>query len=275
MATTREELEKVISWTKDYLNRAVPNARHQAVVGLSGGIDSAVIAAICVKAVGADKVLGVVMPCDSDPKDENLASDLMISLGINNFIQMDLEETFHRWWYDFRQTMWSEKRLDRMIPANAKARLRMLTLYAAAAWSGGLVIGTTNKTEAILGYATKYGDNGVDIEPLMEFLKCEVYELAALINADSQRTASKDYIPWDIIDRPPSTGLWDGQTDEGELGMKYSEIDNLLGGSFGIDKLCQMADSGLYKEDSDICKIVKLYRANLHKDFHLPHYTRD
>ena len=272
MTVTKEEVDRLTQWTRDYLEKAVPQGRFQAIVGLSGGIDSAVIAALCVQAVGADKVHGVIMPCDSDPVDGMLAERLASNFGIGCTI-VDLEETFHRWWADYRSTFYTDTRLNRMIPANAKARLRMLTLYAEAARFGGLVIGTTNKTEAILGYATKYGDSGVDIEPLMSFYKKEIYELANLLNEPRGHIPGRGtMIPQPIINRKPTAGLWEGQTDEGELEMSYDRIDAVLM-EHGIEKLCIQVVSGEAKAP-DVIKIVKLYRANLHKDFHLPHYPR-
>ncbi len=265
MSVTTKDLNNLVKWTKDYIQTAVPAGKYQAIVGLSGGIDSAVAAALCVKAIGPEKVLGLILPCDSDPIDSELAWDLCDSLDIAAR-EVNLEDSFYAWKKAYKSQLEADKRIPRLVFANAKARLRMTTLYAAAGQFGGLVIGTTNKTEMILGYATKYGDNGVDIEPLQDFYKCEIYELAGYFID----------IPKQIISRAPTAGLWDGQTDEGELGMTYEQIDFLLA-KYGISTLCQMADGAIphtkYAVEATN-KIAMLYRASLHKDFNLPHFIR-
>lgn len=233
------------------------------MIGLSGGIDSAVAAAICVQAIGPEHVVGVILPCDSGLEDAMDALRVAKRLNIQT-VDADLENTFRTWWDAYRFSIaWPAQqegafpKMNKLVRANAKARLRMLTLYAVANQVGGLVIGTTNKTEAAIGYATKYGDGGVDIEPLMDFYKTEIWELAKILD-----------IPPEIISRVPSAGLWDGQTDEEELGMKYKEIDEILMDINNESESC--LEPGEPKYD----KIVSMIAASKHKDLHLPYFKR-
>lgn len=267
--TNQEEKNRLVQWIRDYLNTAVPDAKYQAIIGLSGGIDSAVVAALCVEAVGQNKVLGVIMPCDSDAQDTKLGCKLAKDLDVD-IVGLDLENTFYSLSKEIKHSALNNGRMPRLVMGNLKARLRMASLYTLSGLYGGLVIGTTNKTEQILGFCTKYGDNAVDIEPIQEFLKYEVYELAKMF----------DTIPEEIITRKPTAGLWEGQTDEDELQVKYSTVDHLLE-KYGIDKLISINDNSKdfftsfsYEESNTLRKIVKLYKANLHKDFHLPHFKR-
>lgn len=267
MTATLEDLNGVINWIKEYFDNA---GISKAVIGLSGGIDSAVIASICCRALGKKNVTGVVMPCYSQELDSHLAFELTESLNINSqsTLYFDLEKTFDNLWKEYRSNISYNSSCplpmtyNKLVPANIKARLRMTTLYAVAGHIGGLVVGTTNKTEAMLGYNTKYGDGGVDIEPIQDFYKGEVYELAEMLND----------IPQKIIERAPSAGLWDDQTDEGELGMLYSEIDSYLKtktGKVGIFPVFQFMFDAIKAQ-----KIDKLIAANKHKDLHLPFYKR-
>jgi NAD+ synthase len=202
-----------------------------AVVGVSGGVDSAVVLHLCVRAVGKERVIPVSLPCGSgSAKDWGYACHLLSSLGwVFKNPSRDLEtvDIFEAY---VRLATCVEARRDRdsypswnpmhRVPlsqislANLQARLRMCVLYAIAGDNNGIVMGTTNRSEYEIGYATKYGDHGVDVEPIQEFFKSEVFEMAKLLG-----------VPQEIIDRPPSAGLWDGQTDEGEIGMSYTELD--------------------------------------------------
>lgn len=198
--------DTIASWLQDYAARA--GARGY-VIGLSGGIDSACTAVLCQRAMG-DQVLGVLLPCNSNPKDAELAHLLAGSFGIQT-VEVPLEPAY-------------EALLDALPPgtsslarANIKPRLRMSALYALAQTRGYLVAGTGNRSELEVGYFTKYGDGGVDVEPLAELYKVEVRQLARELG-----------IPQPIIDRPPTAGLWEGQTDEEEMGISYEELDATL-----------------------------------------------
>jgi NAD+ synthase len=178
------------------------------VIGLSGGVDSATTAALCVRAAG-DEVLGVWMPCHSVPEDETFARMAADALDIE-LITVDLGAVYDTFLAALPPG-------TDMARANLKPRLRMSTVYYLAQSKGYLVAGTGNKPELMVGYFTKFGDGGVDLEPLGELYKGEVRGLARALG-----------VPQPIIDRAPSPGLWPGQTDEGEMGITYAEIDAIL-----------------------------------------------
>lgn len=175
------------------------------MVGLSGGIDSACTAALARRAMG-ESVLAVLMPCHSDAVDARYAQMVAQALTIET-LTVDLGPV-----YDKLVTTLPEA--DRMARANVKPRLRMTTLYYLANSRNYLVAGTGNKSELMVGYFTKYGDGGVDLEPLGGLLKWQVRELAGVLG-----------VPQQIIDRPPTAGLWADQTDEGEMGITYDVLD--------------------------------------------------
>ncbi len=179
------------------------------IVGLSGGIDSAVVAALAARGLGPERVLGVMMPAHSQPED--LAHAELAARAANiPTTTIDLTAVFDL--------------LVKTLPpgsdlamANLKPRLRMLTLYHLANTRGLLVAGTGNKSELMAGYFTKYGDGGVDILPLGGLYKHQVRDLARDLG-----------VPAPIIERPPSAGLWAGQTDEAEMGITYEDLDAIL-----------------------------------------------
>ena len=180
-----------------------------AVVGLSGGIDSAVVSGLCVRALGVEHVLGVFMPCHSAPRDAEDAALAARTWGITPELY-DLSAIHDA----YRQLLPPGSELAN---ANLKPRLRMITLYHRANTLGRLVVGTGNKSELMIGYYTKFGDGGVDLLPIAGLYKHQVRELAREIG-----------VPDAIIDKPPSAGLWEGQTDEAEMGLSYEQLDAAL-----------------------------------------------
>jgi NAD+ synthase len=189
----------------------------RVVVGLSGGIDSALVARIARDALGPERVMTVLLPDAAYPAalmDETLA--YARSLGTEpRVVPIDSAESA------LRQLLPELK--DRVTWGNTKARLRMAVLYALARERRGLVLGTGNKSEILLGYFTKHGDGGVDLLPLGDMYKTEVQELARQLG-----------LPAEIRERAPTAGLWEGQTDEAELGAPYARIDRIL---LGVEEL--------------------------------------
>ncbi|MBX5465421.1 MAG: NAD(+) synthase [Clostridia bacterium] len=205
-----ERVERLAGWLEAARRRA---GAEVYVVGLSGGVDSAVTAALC-RRTGAP-VVGVLLPCHSRPEDERDAREVAESLGVE-LVRIDLAPA-----YDALRTA-CEAALgpqpERSLAlANLKPRLRMATLYFVANARNGLVVGTGNRSELYVGYFTKYGDGGVDLLPLGGLVKSEVYELARELA-----------LPRAVLEKPPSAGLWPGQTDEGEMGLAYADLDRYL-----------------------------------------------
>jgi NAD+ synthase len=198
--------DAIAVWMRDYAAQAGAKG---FVVGLSGGVDSAVTAALAVRAVGTEHVLAVWLPCHSLPEDEAYARMTAEALGLN-LITVDLCAVYDAF-------MASLPDGTDMARANVKPRLRMTAWYYLAQSNNCLVAGTGNRPEMLVGYFTKYGDGGVDIEPLGELYKREVRALGRVLG-----------VPEPVITRTSTAGLWPGQTDEGELGITYAELDAIL-----------------------------------------------
>lgn len=197
---------KIATWIKDQAREARVRG---VVLGLSGGIDSALVAALVKKAVGAERMLALVLPIHSEASSLKDAYAVAKRLGIKTKT-IDLSRTYDN--------------LTKILPkgnklalANLKPRLRMLVLYYFANNLNYLVCGTGNKSELMVGYFTKHGDGATDILPIGGLFKKQVRGLAEEFD-----------IPKHIITKPPTAGLWSGQTDEKEMGITYSELDDIL-----------------------------------------------
>lgn len=217
-----------------------------AVVGLSGGIDSALVARLCVDALGPEKVLTIFMPSSTTPEpDLELTDRYAASLGIDHMVvpiqgMMD----------DFVASLPDAGAVAR---GNIGARCRMIVLYHLAREMGRMVIGTGNKSELLQGYFTKHGDGGVDLLPIGDLYKSQVLELSRQIG-----------LPKEVVDRAPSAGLWEGQTDEEDMGMGYEELDLILN---GIEMQMPMeeivARTGTSEENAR--RVWDRYQASAHK----------
>ncbi len=207
-----EQLAKdLASWIK---GKVLAAGCKGIVVGMSGGIDSSVLAVLCHRAF-PQSMLGVFMPCYSSQEDGEHARAVasLFSIPIKT---VALDAVF-----DTLLKVLPDESVDpaasRLAEANLKVRLRMLSLYHFANQLNYMVVGASNRSELSIGYFTKYGDGGSDILPLGNLVKGQVRELASFLG-----------IPPEIINKPPSAGLWPGQTDEGELGLSYEELDRYL-----------------------------------------------
>ena len=202
----KEVVDNLVEWLRD----SVKEANCKGIVyGLSGGVDSAVIAALSKLAFG-DESLAIMMPINSSFEDE-IDAKLVIDKFNLNAIKVDLSRTYS----EFVEVV--EKGDNNMAYANVKPRLRMTTLYYYAQLKGYLVVGTSNKSEFTVGYFTKYGDSGSDLMPLVDFTKKEIFELARYLE-----------IPDKIIQKPPSAGLFEDQTDEVEMGFTYDDLEKYI-----------------------------------------------
>lgn len=198
--------QKIVSWIRQELSLTKTKG---IVMGLSGGIDSCLVACLAKEAVGKNRLLALILPCHSQKNDLEDARLCARHLGLKTKI-IDLSAIYD----SFLKIL---PAAGAMARANLKPRLRMAVLYYFANKFNYLVCGTGNKSELMAGYFTKHGDGATDILPIADLLKTEVRELARILS-----------LPQRIIDKPPTAGLWPGQTDEGEMGLSYVELDNIL-----------------------------------------------
>ncbi|MBI4295176.1 MAG: NAD(+) synthase [Chloroflexi bacterium] len=206
-----ELANKLVAWIGEQVSRA---GCRGTVVGLSGGIDSAVVAVLCQRAFPDDN-LAAIIPCHSSQQDIDDALLVARRFHIVS-VTVSLDEASDCLLRAI-PPVGPDPARERLAQANVKPRLRMTALYYLANRFNYLVVGTGNFCERTIGYFTKYGDGGVDIMPLGNLVKRQVRELAQHLG-----------IPAEIIDKAPSAGLWSGQTDEADMGLTYEELDTYL-----------------------------------------------
>jgi NAD+ synthase len=202
-----QESERITGFIQGVFERT---GRSVAVIGLSGGIDSALVATLAARALGAECVHALLMPyCTSDPRSE----------ADGRLVAEQLQITAERYEITSATDAFCGHgdEVTARRKGNIMARCRMTALYDLAAARDGLVLGTSNRTETLLGYFTLHGDAAADIKPIAHLFKCQVRQLARHLG-----------VPEIVIDKAPSADLWTGQTDEGELGFTYDEADQVL-----------------------------------------------
>ena len=232
----KEYLLEIEEFLKNYLEESHCKAY---VLGLSGGVDSSLVAAIAKKAVGKDKLYCYAIDIDSNPKDVEDAKQVAKELDLNLEV-INLSKTYHSYLDEL-----NGEEFIRLTKSNLKVRMRMVALFAYAQEHSGLVLGTDNMDERYVGYFTKYGDGAADVLPIVYLTKKEVREAAELYGLSSL-----------LANRVPSAGLFDGQTDETEMGVKYEDLDKyLLGGKV---------------EKSVLERIEYLHRISEHKRKDIP-----
>jgi NAD+ synthase len=221
-----------------------------AVIGLSGGIDSTTTAYLAVEALGADAVHGLLLPSSVNPDDDETdAERVATALDIEyDTIEIDpIVDTFIEAAPDHAVE-------DRMALGNVRVRTRAVVNYFVANAEDRLVLGTGNRSEAATGYFTKYGDQAVDCNPLGNLYKCQVRQLARELG-----------VPEELVTRTPTAAMWEGQTDEAEMGLGYDDLDVIL--ALHIDgplsKHATMETLGIPEEAID--RVVELYETSAHK----------
>ena len=259
-ATGADEIASVVAWIRDRVGEA---GAHGCVVGLSGGVDSSVVGALCKRAF-PETSLGLIMPYSSKDDDfTGRARTLAQAVGIPALIH-----PIGKAHEQLAEIFFSQPDVAKLEPkglaiplGNLRSRLRMCTLYLYANARNYVVAGTGNKDEDHgVGYFTKYGDGGVDISPIADFHKSEVYQLARALG-----------VPSHILEAPPSAGLWDGQTDEDEIGMTYDEIEFA---SNQLDSGQPDADSLTARQREVVKKVAAMRSRNRHKLQPPPVYIR-
>ena len=241
----REKLIKEIDSITKQLKEFIGNRK--AILGLSGGIDSSVVAYLCVNAVGKENVIGITMPyANQSSEDGQLIAD-SLDIRCDHVNISSIVEGFPKYVAPIHADG------GKLVKGNLMARVRMAVLYEYANAHNGFVIGTTNRTEAEIGYYTKYGDGAVDVEPVACWYKTDMWDVARIMG-----------VPQKNIDRVPSAELWDDQTDEDEIGLPYPELDAILKQFHKMEKTLFQVMYG-----SNGAKVVAMVRNSEHKR-HMP-----
>ena len=199
------EIEKFL---KEYLESSHLDAY---VLGLSGGVDSTLVAAIARKAVGKDKLFCYALNIESAEEDEMDAREIAKQLDVNLEV-INLTDTYHSYLKEL-----DGNEFIRLTKSNLKVRMRMCALFAFAQEKRGLVLGTDNADERYVGYFTKYGDGAADVLPIVHLTKAEVRKACEIYGVSSK-----------LANRVASAGLFEGQTDESEMGISYADLDDYL-----------------------------------------------
>lgn len=253
-----KETEKII----EFIRKTVENAGASGVVlGLSGGVDSSLTATLCVKALGFERVLGVLMPTNFTPKnDVKDALELAKMLGIRTeVINIDkISEAF------FDSLKVDKANPDFRIPmANIRARIRMIILYYYANLNNYLVAGTGDRSEALIGYFTKYGDGGVDFLPICHLYKTQVRELAEYLG-----------VPKRMAYKPSSPHLYPGHKATDEIPIDYDKLDLILVGLFDLKMKRDEVKEAVGVSETVVTEVLRRYKSTMHKRVYPPHLSK-
>ena len=245
--TPKEEIQNIVDWIKKYFVENGPNSK--AIIGISGGKDSTIAAALCVKALGADRVIGVLMPQGIQTDIED-ARKVCEHLGIHSY-EINIGLVCDKLYQTIDMGCLNEKSivLNKGVVTNLPARIRMTTLYAIAAMVGGRVCNTCNRSENYVGYSTKYGDHAGDFSPLGNYTVRELLAIGEVLHQEMN-------IPNELIYKAPSDGMC-GTTDEENLGFTYEVLDAYL-----LD--------GIVPEYETFKLIEQAYERNRHKNCYMP-----
>jgi|SRR5579884_939315 len=244
--TAQDDIAALASQIADWLRHQLDaSGATRFVLGLSGGVDSATVCALCARAAGPERVLAAIMPSHSNPTDAADAELVAQAFHVET-VHVDLTPVTDAFLAAMPPDASAPEDRQRLAVANVRPRLRMTTLYYLGNLRNGMVVGTGNKSEALIGYFTKYGDGGVDLLPLADLYKHQVRALARYLG-----------VPERVVAKPPSAGLWQGQTDEGEIGLTYDQLDAALAA-------IEQGDTGAI-EPPVLQRVRGLMRASEHK----------
>ncbi len=230
------------------------SGNQSAVIGLSGGVDSSVVACLAIRAVGVDKVHLYYLPSEStssEDEEDVQAMIRMMRIPPRNFRTIPIDSLVKRFSREIRDCA-----NDRLIMGNVKARARMVLLHAFAQQHKALVVGTGDKSELTIGYFTKFGDGGVDVLPIGDLFKSQVRQLAATLD-----------LPPRIYQKPPSPGLWKDQSAEGELGIDYFLLDRILYHRFELWEDAAKISEELKIPLKVVNRIVAMVKRTQHKRY--------
>ena len=243
----QDKIDFIVGWITDYVSK-MPNPAKSLVVGVSGGVDSALTSTLA--SMTGLRTFALSMPISTGSNHSRLNSAhgqwLEEKFSNTTYMTIDLTSTY----MEFNSLLTNSNQVSDLGFANTKSRLRMVTLYQVAAAQSGIVVGTGNKVEDFgVGFYTKYGDGGVDISPIADLMKSEVASIATTLGVDER-----------ILHAPPTDGLWDdNRTDEAQLGLSYNDIEEAMENESSVNRP----------------KYSQIRRLNLHKMEPIPVYIKE